>query len=158
MSSDNTFLKYSYDIAKESDDPKAKTNKNSAVGCVIALNDKVLVTSANILPEQVINSSLINKTLEENRYHFIEHAERAAIYKALNSSINLSGATAYCTRFPCSDCARALIAANITRLVLPEVAKAEPTDSTWIESQNAAKTLFTESNISIDFIDLENSN
>jgi dCMP deaminase len=47
----------------------------------------------------------------------MEHAERDAIYKAAFVGMQTEGATLYVPWFACADCARAIIAAGITRVV-----------------------------------------
>ncbi|TDK48974.1 deoxycytidylate deaminase [Antarcticimicrobium luteum] len=53
------------------------------------------------------------------KFHWIEHAERNAIYNAARSGAALAGCTIYVTRFPCADCARAIIQSGIARVVSP---------------------------------------
>lgn len=53
------------------------------------------------------------------KFHWIEHAERNAIYNAARSGAVTEGCTIYVTRFPCADCARAIIQSGITRVVSP---------------------------------------
>jgi len=53
------------------------------------------------------------------KFHWIEHAERNAIYNAARSGAALAGCTIYVTRFPCADCARAIIQSGIARVVGP---------------------------------------
>jgi dCMP deaminase len=47
----------------------------------------------------------------------VEHAERAAIYQAARYGMKTHDATMYCPWFACSDCARAIVAAGIKRVV-----------------------------------------
>lgn len=53
------------------------------------------------------------------KFHWVEHAERNAIYNAARSGAALAGCTIYVTRFPCADCARAIIQSGIARVVSP---------------------------------------
>lgn len=53
-------------------------------------------------------------------YQFTEHAERAAIYQAARTGTKLAGSTVYLTWYPCADCARALVAVGVDRLVAVE--------------------------------------
>lgn len=48
------------------------------------------------------------------------HAEMAAIAQAARSGISVSGATLYCTTFPCHECAKHIVASGIERVVYIE--------------------------------------
>jgi dCMP deaminase len=64
------------------------------------------------------------------KYNYVEHAERAVIYKAARDGVSLQGATMVAVWAACTDCARAIIAAGIVRLVR-HTASESPT---WDES------------------------
>ena len=53
------------------------------------------------------------------KFFWIEHAERNAVYNAARSGAAVAGCTIYVTRFPCADCARAIIQSGICRVVCP---------------------------------------
>lgn len=148
------FLQEAFSVSTQTDDPKSKINKNSAVGCIIVKNGKILSSSANILHERIKKSKLINDNLEKDRYHFIEHAERSAIFRAVNSGNSLIGSYLYCTRFPCSDCTRAIIATGISKIFLPENTTIESQNSVWHQSQTASNLMLTEANVSILYVDM----
>jgi deoxycytidylate deaminase len=52
-----------------------------------------------------------------SKYAYIEHAERAAIYKAAQAGYTTAGSTLYVVWFACPDCARAIIAAGVSTVV-----------------------------------------
>jgi dCMP deaminase len=55
------------------------------------------------------------------KYHWIEHAERNAIYNAARHGIKLEGARVYLNwePKPCADCTRALIQVGVKEIVGP---------------------------------------
>ncbi len=53
------------------------------------------------------------------KFFWIEHAERNAIYNAARSGAALAGCTLYVNRFPCADCARAIIQSGIACVECP---------------------------------------
>jgi dCMP deaminase len=120
-----------------SDDPKARHVLQSGVAVVIVGKSGILAQSANVLPPALKShhQNHNREISEEERYHFIEHAERAAIFKALMSGADLRGATLYGTRFPCSDCARAIVWVGIKRAVF---ATGYAGEARWLDSQRAA--------------------
>lgn len=116
---DRYYLSIAQKERKRSDDPNAIITPMSGVGAVIASKAGIISKSANVLPP------LLKKIFDDRgltvaknqRYFIIEHAERAAIYSALTTGADLTMATMYCTRFPCSDCARAIIWSGLKRAV-----------------------------------------
>lgn len=53
------------------------------------------------------------------KFFWFEHAERNAIYNAARVGTPLAGCTIYVNRFPCADCARAIIQSGIVKVVCP---------------------------------------
>lgn len=84
--------------------------------------------------------------------HYIEHAERAAIYAAAARGLRTQGATMYCPWFACADCARAIIASGITRVVgHTECRRATP--DRWLKSIAIADTLFARSGVTTEHLE-----
>lgn len=123
----------------------------SGVGVVIADRRGEIVRSANVLPPALAISFSETKQLvaHDDRYHVIEHAERAAIFQALRAGNDLSGATIYCTRFPCSDCARAILWSGIKRAVFPGGFAGE---DRWIEAQRAALRILRAGGVRVRYL------
>lgn len=67
------------------------------------------------------------------KYYNIEHAEREAINDARDKGHSAIGSTMYTTLFPCADCARAIIAAGVARLVAPYGTPSVAADSKWLQ-------------------------
>jgi dCMP deaminase len=135
---DESYLVLAFAERNKSDDPKSHFVPQSGVGAIIVRNGQVVSQSANVLPPKV-KEQLRTHGLdvgETERYHFIEHAERAAIFTALLEGQSMEGATMYCTRYPCSDCARAIVWVGISRLV---VASGLAGEQRWLEAQRAAQ-------------------
>lgn len=53
------------------------------------------------------------------KFFWIEHAERNAIYNAARAGTAIAGCSIYVNRFPCADCARGIIQSGIVRVVCP---------------------------------------
>jgi dCMP deaminase len=152
---DRYFLRLAIAERAHSDDPNAAAYPQSAVGAVITLRGRVLAQSANVLPPRLKEHHVRvgNGIAPEERYFFIEHAERAAIFKALLAGEDTRGSTIYCTRFPCSDCARSIVWAGITRAVLSSGYSEEVR---WIDSQRAAVKLLRQAGVTVRILrDLE---
>ena len=81
-------------------------DNHTKVGAVIATG-KRLVYGANHMPSLVVG----------DKHAIMEHAERAAIYKAAACGVPTAGATMYAPWFACPDCARAIISSGIKEVV-----------------------------------------
>ena len=97
-------------------------DRDHEVGCVIVGPDghEVRTTGYNGLPRGV--SSEADERFDRasgEKFFWIEHAERNAIYNAARMGTSLEGCTAYVNRFPCADCGRALIQSGIKKVVAP---------------------------------------
>jgi deoxycytidylate deaminase len=151
---DRQYLKLALSKRKMSDDPNSKLVAQSGVVAVIVRSDEVLSISANVLPPK-LKSKFTAENLTVNellRYDLIEHAERAAIYGALLHGSDLTNATLYCTRFPCSDCARAIIWSGITRIV---TLSGFANESRWLASQKAALDMMRSVGITVRYLSIE---
>jgi dCMP deaminase len=76
----------------------------------------------------------------ELKYQMVVHAELNAI---LSAGEDVSGMTLYCTLHPCCECAKAVIQAGITSVVVPY---AEPLER-YAESMANAQQMFIESGV-----------
>lgn len=82
------------------------------------------------------------------KYMWTEHAERNALYNAAAEGISIRGARIYVTRFPCSDCARAIVQAGIVMLIVPEP---DWNDHRWSEEYKVANEMLAEAGIEVRF-------
>lgn len=148
---DRFYIQEAFRERENSDDPKAKVVPQSGVGVIIANLHGEIARSANVLPPALATSFMETKQLvaHDDRYHVIEHAERAAIYKALLDGKDLNSATIYCTRFPCSDCARAILWSGIKRAVFPGGFAGE---NRWIEAQRAALRILRAGGVRVRYL------
>lgn len=147
---DEYMMLRAFQVSKDSDDPKAAQYPTSGVGAVIANKRFIISESSNRLVPKIRGQVRLTDPTAPERYYYIEHAERCAIFEAVRSGAPLDGATMYCTRFPCVDCARAISYVGITRLVVPTGFASE---SKWIDAQRAALSLLRMSNIVIRYFD-----
>lgn len=145
---DERYLSLAFAERTNSDDPKFHLVSQSGVGAIVVMKGEIVARSANVLPpklkEHYAQTGL--GIQEADRYHFIEHAERAAIFMALDAGLSLKGASMYCTRFPCSDCARAIVWFGISRLV---VASGLAGELRWLEAQRAARKILAQSGVTL---------
>jgi dCMP deaminase len=115
LSWDELFILQANLIAQKSKDPSTK------VGCVIVSDDNAILSMGfNGFPRHV-NEHAEERWKRPEKYFWVEHAERNAIYNAARHGINLNGARAYLNwePKPCADCTRALIQVGIREIIGP---------------------------------------
>lgn len=147
---DRYYLGLAQEIRARSDDPRAIIVQQSAVGAVLADATGMIAQSANVVPPRLkaVLAEAGRSVSDVDRYFLIEHAERAALFKAWENARDLSRATLYSTRFPCSDCARAIVWSRIKRIVVPRGFAGE---KRWLEAQRAALRMLRDSGIIIRY-------
>jgi dCMP deaminase len=113
-------------------------------------NGAVLVTATkaicgvNCYPKGVAVSE--DRSTPPLKYLFIEHAERAAIYRAASLGVATAGASLYCPWFACCDCARAIIMAGISEVVgLVSLRNATP--ERWQKNIGLAEKMLAEAGV-----------
>jgi len=145
---DRQFLFLAYEFAKQhSPDPRTQ---NGAV-IVNPGTREIISYGANRFPAGV--KHLQERLLPDHKRDYLEHAERDAIFAALRNGKNTVGATLYVPWFACSDCAKAIIGAGITRVVghlAPCLTK-----TTWSDTIQIGLELFNETKIEYSYYDGE---
>lgn len=88
------------------------------VGCVLVKDKFVLATGYNgSLPGQP-HCDEVGCLIVDNHCVRTNHAEINALVQATTHGVNVKGTTAYITNMSCTNCAKALIAAGIKRVVV----------------------------------------
>lgn len=83
------------------------------------------------------------------KFFWIEHAERNAIYNAARVGASLDKCTIYVNRYPCADCARAIIQSGISRVVSPPIPEF---DGALDHSFSVSATLFAEADVLVEAV------
>jgi dCMP deaminase len=107
-------------VKRRSKDPSCQ------VGACIVKDNRIISTGYNGFPRNCDDAkypwSKGSPITTENKYFYVVHAELNAI---LNSKIDPNGSTIYVTKFPCNECAKAIIQCGIKDIVyidnIPEV-------------------------------------
>lgn len=99
--------------------------KRLQVGCVIAMDNRIISTGYNgPLSGGIEECNSTTCDLESSCIHSI-HAEANAIANAAKLGISLAGGTVYLTHSPCKDCAKLLVQSGIHKVVYLEVFRSD---------------------------------
>lgn len=92
-------------------------DRSRKVGCVIVgPDDRIVSIACNNFPDGV-DDRVEARHERPEKYLWVEHAERNAIYKAARGGIALDGCRIYLPWYPCMDCARAMIQSGIVEMI-----------------------------------------
>ena len=151
---DQLYMTMCYLIAMRSRDP------STHVGSVIVDSDNVLVaTGYNSLPRG-IDPDMYNKRLSREdgeKYYWMEHAERNAIYNAARRGTVLKGCKLYVPWAPCTDCARAIIQSGINEVIVHKNGQDFydlNTNGKWKKSEQRVQDMFIESGVLLQYIEM----
>lgn len=148
-SRDDTFMDMVYTMAQLSKD------ENTHIGAVIVGPDhEIRSTGFNSFPRG-LNDTLPERQERPEKYFWIEHAERNAIYNAARVGIPLKGCRIYTNGTPCMDCARAIIQAGISEVIIDSFweVKFSLASPKWLEHKHKAEEMFRETGIAVREID-----
>lgn len=117
---------------------------STQVGCVIVRDNHALGEGYNGFPPGIADDERLND--RELKRQIALHAEVNAIIHARG---HVRGATAYSTLLPCSQCAAALIAAGVARVVTAHSGKPEHAE---IWGFGVTALLFNEAGVKVELI------
>lgn len=150
-SDDRRFLLRCEGVKDRSYDPDRK------VGVLIVDSaGSVLAEGVNAPPDRLqltAESAKAAISLDPSwKYFMFEHAERNAIFSARDRRVSIVGATMYGTLYPCSDCARAIVAAGISRLVLSAADEDPVRDAKWLEHYKFSQKIFELGGVTVEVV------
>ena len=137
------FLNIAEQVKRKSKD------QSTQIGAVIVGEDKeVLSTGYNSFPRG-LDDSLPERQERPEKYFWMEHAERNAIYNAARIGVSLKNSTIYLTSgLPCMDCARGIVNSGIKTVYCKQVCTTKNKDK-WDESQKKSLELLRECDINV---------
>lgn len=131
---DRRMMELAEHVAGWSKDPSTQ------VGCVIMRRDRTVASMGyNGFPRGVLDLEDRYANREE-KYKLVVHAEANAI---LAADGRVDGMIAYCTLYPCCECAKLLIQAGIKEVVVKSLEKTER----FYDSMLASETMFREAGV-----------
>jgi dCMP deaminase len=123
------------------------------IGAVIVGSDKQIVsTGYNSFPRNIVDNNE-ERQVRPEKYFWMEHAERNAIYNAALNGVSTKGTSIYLTcGIPCSDCARGIINAGIKKVYCKEQDTTKNREH-WDEHAKRSMEMFTEADVDVIFYD-----
>lgn len=96
---------------------KKSKDKHTQIGAVIVGPSHEIVSVGYNSPPRGLNDDLPERFERPEKYNWMEHAERNAIYNAARVGVSTVGCEMYMTcGMPCIDCARAIVQSGIRRI------------------------------------------
>lgn len=138
------YSQLTYAISLFSKDPDKKVGS-------IFLHPKtfqILSTGYNGFPRKVNETK--KRWKKPEKYKWVVHSEQNGIYNATLNGVKLKNSILFTTKFPCNDCAKGLIQADIKQIY---TYKPDLKHKTWGESMKISLEMFKESNIIIHYLD-----
>lgn len=153
ISYDDMFISIAAITSYRSKDPRTQN------GCVIVNpRNRIVSVGYNGFPDNCSDDEFPWSSPE--KYSYVEHAERNAIYSAGRMGIPLDNCTMYLYSergyYPCSDCARAISLSGITQIKLAYIAPGNISENgqyLW----EPTKRMFKAKGIKISIIKLVNN-
>lgn len=140
---DLNYLSACYDIALQSNDPSTQN------GVIIVDSGSTIIEGWNDFPREIVQTEdrYIN-----DKYLFVEHAERTAIHGCAKLGYCLYMTTMYACWSACADCARAIIESGIKKLVRHKTS-VHDTHGSWSKSIKIGDIMLKEAGVKV--IDIE---
>lgn len=126
-------------------------DKSTQIGCVIVGRDSAVVsTGYNSFPRG-LDDNVDERQERPEKYFWMEHAERNAIYNAARIGVPLIDSTMYLTSgLPCADCARAIINSGIKVLYCKRECTTKNKEM-WVESKKRSLEMFGECDVDVRY-------
>ena len=138
---DQYFMTMCYLAASRSQD------SSTHAGAVIVRQDNSVVSTGYNSPPRGMNIDDVPQE-RPHKYFYMEHGERNAIYNAAKHGTDLDGCKLYVNFLPCADCARAIVQAGITEVIVHKEGQAAfeeasgNTGGEWDDSHQATLNIF----------------
>ena len=122
-------------------------NRIRRVGALLVAADGTEISGCNTFPPGI--KALPERAVGDNRFIWLEHAERTALFAAAKRGLATSGATLLSTYFPCTDCARAVVLAGVKTVATP---RPEFDDPVWGESFRTSAAILAEGAVEVVYL------
>lgn len=121
-------------------------NKIRRVGAVLAVAGTE-IAACNTFPPGV--KPLPERAAGDNRFIWLEHAERTALFEAAKRGLATDGSLLVSTYFPCTDCARAIVLCGVKTVATP---RPEFDDPVWGDSFRTSAAILAEGAVAVVYL------
>jgi len=147
---DHYFLDLVRTVSTKSKDP------HTQIGCVIVGPDREIRSTGYNSFVRGLDDTVAERSERPEKYWWIEHAERNAIYNAARMGTSLRGCTIYVPSLPCVDCARAIVSVGIREVVNSRQAVEVWLQKTqWQPHNERVRQMFSECGVTMRSIDYD---
>lgn len=147
MKWDELFMRHVYLIAMKSKDTSTK------IGAVLVRDNEVFSEGYNGIPRGV-SDEVSDRFERPEKYFWVEHAERNAIYNCARGCRSTFCSILYTQACPCADCARGVVNAGISEVVLHsqyvDLWNGIDNDK-WLQSSIRSMEMFRESGVRVRY-------
>lgn len=142
---ESNYLRNAYDYAATySQDP------GTQVGAILITRDNKFWQGTNRFPDGVLKKNRMKD--RDTRLIYMSHAEREAILAAARGGSSTAGATLYAPWYACTECAKAIISAGVSRCVGHKDIF-DKTPDRWKDSISAAIEMMIEAGVKCEYIE-----
>lgn len=141
---DDRFMSMAYLVAEGSKDERTH------IGAIIVGPDKEIRSTGYNGFVRNSNDNIKERQEKPEKYYWIEHAERNAIYNATLIGASLKGCKMYTNGIPCMDCARGIVQSGITEVIVDKKWN-ETNKGDDIEHSNRTIEMFKEVGINLKY-------
>jgi len=117
------------------------------IGAVIVNDLNVVISMGYNSFVRGINDDIPERQVRPEKYFWMEHAERNALYNAANS---VRGCSIYTNGVPCMDCARGVVQAGIKEVIVDKAWDADNADK-WHEQAMRSLSMFKEASVDVRY-------
>lgn len=124
-------------------------DQRTQIGAVIVGQDKEIVsTGFNSFPRG-IDDNVQERQERPEKYFWMEHAERNALYNAARIGVSTKGTTMYLTcGVPCTDCAKGIISSGV-KSIYCKIEDTTKNREYWDEHAKRSLVMFQEAGVEI---------
>jgi dCMP deaminase len=126
---------------------KSKDTSTQIGAVIVGPDNEIRSTGYNSFPRG-LNDDLEERQERPEKYYWIEHAERNALYNAAKIGVSTKDCTMYLNcGIPCCDCARGIINSGIKQIYICETDITK--SSHWLEHSKRAKVMLSEATVKL---------
>ena len=144
ISWDDLFMSMAYLVAM-----KSKDEKTHIGAVIVGDNNEVRSVGYNSFVRRLKDNKKDRQKRPE-KYYWMEHAERNAIYNATLMGVSLDGCRMYTNGIPCMDCARAVVQSGIREVIVDKTWN-DKNSKKWSEHTKRSLKMFSETGVKVRY-------